>query len=197
MTSKVTFGIIISFLFLMASLSSLGFRFPDFYRSNNLNSLNSAYSSVQSNSLPSQCYVTVVYDGDTIGCDFNQNHHIDGPEERVRLLGIDAPETSHSAKNKTGVDEPYAQEAKKYLDKLAWHHTVYLQYDVKPVDKYNRKLAFVSLDEAGKDQLNAKMLESGFTKLLFIPPNGRYLNLYTKAESTAQKKHVGLWRLTQ
>ena len=194
MTSKVTFGIIISFLFLMASLSGLGFRFTDISRASNSNSLNSAYFSVQSNSLPSQCYVTVVYDGDTIGCDFNNNHHIDGPEERVRLLGIDAPETSHSAKNKTGLDEPYAQEAKKYLDKLAWHHTVYLQYDVKPVDKYNRKLAFVSLDIEGKEQLNAKMLESGFTKLLFIPPNQKYFSLYTKAESNAQRQHLGLWQ---
>ena len=176
----------------MACLNSLGFRFPGY--SQQEHDPVSLLQLAESNILPKTCFVVVVYDGDTFGCDFNHNHHIDGPQERVRLLGIDAPETSHSPKNKTGVDEPLAQDAKKYLDKLAWHHTVYLHYDVKPIDKYNRKLAFVSRDATGKEQLNTLMLSSGFVKLLFIEPNHQYYSKYVSAEQDAQKKHLGLWQ---
>jgi endonuclease YncB( thermonuclease family) len=53
-----------------------------------------------------QYEVTWVYDGDTIKAQ--------GPEGeiRVRLMGIDAPETS---KKKGQASQPYAQAAKKHL----------------------------------------------------------------------------------
>ena len=56
-----------------------------------------------------------VYDGDTIKA---VGHDI---EIKVRLVGIDAPET---AKKKRKHGQPYSQEAKKYLSSLILNKTV-------------------------------------------------------------------------
>ncbi len=65
-----------------------------------------------------QYEVTWVYDGDTITAQ--------GPEGeiRVRLMGIDAPETS---KKKGQASQPYAQAAKKHLMDLIYGKTVEIE----------------------------------------------------------------------
>ena len=57
-------------------------------------------------SLAAQFKVTRVYDGDTVKA---SGHDI---EIKVRLVGIDSPETS---KKKRDPGQPYSQQGKKYL----------------------------------------------------------------------------------
>ena len=46
------------------------------------------------------CFVRVVFDGDTIGCDLDANGTIENPAEHVRMLGIDTPEMHYSLRKK-------------------------------------------------------------------------------------------------
>src|SRR5210317_1758734 len=82
-----------------------------------------------------QFKVTRVSDGDTVKA---QGHDI---EIKVRLVGIDTPETS---KKKRDPGQPYSQQAKKHLAKLVLNKTV----DIKGygLDRYGRVLAVISLD---------------------------------------------------
>ena len=66
-------------------------------------------------SVAAQFKVTRVYDGDTIKA---KGHDI---EIKVRLVGIDAPETS---KKKHEPGQPYSQQAKKYLADLVLNKVV-------------------------------------------------------------------------
>ena len=85
--------------------------------------------------LAAQFKVTRVYDGDTVKAD-GQDITI-----KVRLVGIDAPETS---KKKRQPGQPYSQQAKKHLAGLLLNRVV----DVKGYgsDRYNRVLGVIYLD---------------------------------------------------
>ncbi|MBD3359361.1 MAG: hypothetical protein GF365_01470, partial [Candidatus Buchananbacteria bacterium] len=78
--------------------------------------------------------VTYVTDGDTIHVDIN------GTDEKIRLLGIDAPELSGS--------ECFATNAKNKLTELINNKKVSLMPDSQSADrdKYNRLLRYVILD---------------------------------------------------
>jgi micrococcal nuclease len=148
--------------------------------------------------LPTQCTVIKLYDGDTIGCDFNANGRIDDQSEHVRLLGIDTPEMHYSRKNHTGKDQPFAKEAMAFLDQQAMDKPVTLVYDERPFDKYDRRLAYVYVGQnvpavTTQHSLNQQLVEQGFAKLMFIPPNQLGFATLKQALDTAQAKHIGLW----
>jgi len=86
-------------------------------------------------SLAGQFKVTRVYDGDTIKAEGHDTII------KVRLLGIDAPETS---KKKREPGQPYSQGAKKYLASLVLNKIV----DIKGYqpDRYNRLLVVIYLN---------------------------------------------------
>lgn len=127
------------------------------------------------------CYVLTVYDGDTLGCDLNNNHRVDPPEEQIRLLGIDTPERHYSKKNKTGVDAPMSVEASQFTEAQALHRTIYLESDLKTHDRYGRSLAYVYLSADAEDTLNEALLKNGLAKMLFIPPNEMHIQAFYKA----------------
>lgn len=139
------------------------------------------------------CKVIRLYDGDTIGCDFNANHKIDGQGEHVRLLGIDTPEMSYSPKNHTGKDAPYAKAAKDRVYALTFGKTVYLEADKRRFDKYDRRLAYVYLDAQGKQMLNITLLKEGLARVWVIPPNQHYQATMMTVEHKAQKAGLGMW----
>ena len=87
-------------------------------------------------SLAGQFKVTRVCDGDTVKA---LGHDI---EIMVRLVGIDAPETS---RKKMEPGQPYSQKAKKYLAGLVLNKTV----DIKGygLDRYNRILGVIYLNK--------------------------------------------------
>src|SRR5690606_16098657 len=77
-------------------------------------------------------YVTKIIDGDTFWVD-------NGTESfKVRLIGVDAPETRNSARKKKGY---YGAESRAYVRSKIEQQWVRLEFDVQATDRYKRKLA--------------------------------------------------------
>lgn len=124
-----------------------------------------------------------VVDGDTIIVE------ISGTRERVRLLGIDTPESV--AENRP--DQCYGAESSAYLAGLLPEGTdVTLIRDVEARDQYDRLLAYVV---RSSDQLfvNLDLIERGFAGVLIYEPNSHYRDLFEDAEDAAFDGGVGLW----
>ena len=124
-----------------------------------------------------------VVDGDTIIVE------IAGDRERVRLLGIDTPESV--AENRP--DQCYGEESADYLRALLPVGTeVTLIRDVEARDQFDRLLAYVV---RSSDQLfvNLDLLEQGYAGVLIYEPNSFYRDLFESAEDAAFADDVGLW----
>ena len=100
-----------------------------------------------------------VEDGDTIDIIFTpENKDIRGIQ-RVRLVGIDAPE----------LDTPEGRKAKELVEKMCLGKVVKLEVDDKrPFDKYYRILVVLYIDELN---LNSYLLREGYATPLVILPS--------------------------
>lgn len=121
-----------------------------------------------------------VIDGDTIIVDK------DGQDERVRLIGIDTPET---VKPNTPV-QPYGKAASDFTKKHLTHQRVKLEYDRERQDKYGRTLAYVWL---GDEMFNVTLVKEGLARAKFYRPNEKYRILIEQAQKEAQKQHLNIW----
>jgi micrococcal nuclease len=138
--------------------------------------------------------VTKIADGDTVTVD------IDGTLERVRLLGIDAAETS---KTETIQSECYAEAAKNELTSLVNNaQYVYLEYDASQGlrDKYDRLLAYVYIkntnvvdDTEAFILVNDYLLREGFVYEYTYNKPYKYQQLFQDSEVTAYDLEKGLW----
>jgi micrococcal nuclease len=128
-----------------------------------------------------QATVVSVVDGDTIWVVLN------GEREKVRYIGIDAPETQHPVK---GV-QAYGHEAKAANRKLVEGKTVRLEFDVGRRDKYGRLLAYVYLEDG--TFVNAWLVEQGYAQVMTVPPNVKYQDLFLKLQREARDTNRGLW----
>ena len=149
--------------------------------------------------------VTRVSDGDTIAV------MLDGREEKVRLTGIDTPETFASSKLDRDVEasplnreemRSLGKEATAYAKELMEGQEVYLELDAEERDRYGRLLAYVYTLEPNGDwtfenetfeQVNLEMVEAGWAHPLTIPPNVKYTELYTEAAQLARQQNRGIW----
>ncbi|MBQ7155579.1 MAG: thermonuclease family protein [Synergistaceae bacterium] len=122
---------------------------------------------------------------------------VDGAERRVRLLGVDTPETVHPNKPV----QFYGKEASNFTKEALTGKRVWLEYDASPQDRYNRHLVYIwtakpkNIDEASmrKDMFNARLLLDGYAKVMIIKPNKRYEELFKKFENEARNAKRGLW----
>jgi micrococcal nuclease len=147
------------------------------------------------------CQVLTVYDGDTLGCDLDQDGNIERPEEEIRLLGIDSPEMHYSRKNPTyGTehprDEPFAQAASQWMTRQVDHKTIYLEFDQRRRDRYRRTLAFVYLNSTDTVSVNEQELAQGLATLLFIGKNRLHEEQFQAVETKARNAKQGLWSNT-
>jgi len=121
-----------------------------------------------------------VVDGDTLKA---EGHDI---TVKVRLVGIDAPETS---KKKGSHGQPYSQRATKYLAGLTLNKTV----DIRGygLDRYNRILGVIFL--SGKN-INLEMVRSGLAEVYRgMSPHRFKLIPYWQAEKEAREAKKGMW----
>lgn len=133
--------------------------------------------------------VTEVIDGDTF-----RARLAGGREERVRLTGVDTPESTKEV-------EPYGKEAAAYIEKRLSGRTVHLELDVGERDKYGRLLAYVWLSppqsasqaEARAKMYNAELLLAGMAQVMTVPPNVKYADLFVKLQREAREAGKGLW----
>jgi micrococcal nuclease len=122
-------------------------------------------------------------DGDTIDVTIN------GKSERVRLIGVDTPETK---KPNTPV-QCYGELASGHTKSLlAVGTALRLERDVVPRDDYGRLLAYVY---RAKDGLfvNLDLVVGGYAKVLTIPPNTAHRVEFVDAATRAEAGDVGLW----
>ena len=127
--------------------------------------------------------VVRVIDGDTVDVD------LDGARERVRLIGVDTPES-------VARDRPiqcYGVEASDRTKELLPEGTaVRLERDEVSRDQYGRLLAYVyRLDD---DLLvNLELIEGGFADAVTFGDNEALYDTFVAAESAARADGVGLW----
>ncbi|MBA3413969.1 MAG: thermonuclease family protein [Chloroflexia bacterium] len=126
-------------------------------------------------------------DGDTI-----EVRREDGTVERVRLVGIDTPET--------GLGSPplecYGPEASRFTaDLLAGADgAVYLEKDVEERDRYGRLLRWVWFEADGRPYLaNAAITRAGFAERYRDTPNRRYVDDVIAAEAFAREHAFEMW----
>lgn len=131
-------------------------------------------------SLASQFEVIKVYDGDTIKVKGY------GAEIKLRLAGIDAPETS---KKKTGLGQRYSQEAKEHLAGLILNKAI--EIDGYGYLKGDLMLGMIFLD--GKN-INLEMVRAGLAEVYRVePPKDLNLDPFFKAERQSRAEKKGIW----
>jgi len=124
--------------------------------------------------------VTSVIDGDTIEV------VLAGRPDRVRLLGVDTPETVDPHRP-VGC---YGPEASAFTKQHLAGRTVRLRFDRQRRDRYGRLLAYVYL--RGRF-VNASLIELGYARTLSVPPNTAHAAELASLERRAALDGRGLW----
>ena len=123
-----------------------------------------------------ECDLERVVDGDTIIV-----HDPDGNRLRVRLTGINAPESVHEDESKNTEEGRQASSFMKEL--MADVDVVYLEYDEAQFDQYERTLAYVWIDIDGTYvMVNEIMLATDYAEPVYIKPNLRYADIFRQYE---------------
>lgn len=126
--------------------------------------------------------VVSVTDGDTFEINYN------GTKTKVRLIGVDTPESVHPDSKK---NNEYGKQASNYTKSLLEGKTVKLEFDVSPTDKYGRLLAYVYLENG--EMLNEKLLKEGYAQVATYPPNVKYVENFKDIQKEARENKVGFW----
>ncbi len=130
--------------------------------------------------------VVRVVDGDTFIAS------IDGQNVRVRLIGVDTPESVHPNK----AVEHFALEASAFLKNMLTGEQVYFIYDqnnsaTNHKDRYDRMLAYAY---RARDSLfvNAEIIRQGYGHAYSKYPFSR-MEEFIKLERNARHQNLGLW----
>lgn len=138
----------------------------------------SAAEGYRAGGFPGSGRVVAVLDGDTVVLDSG---------EKVRYLGIDAPEVAHE-------QEPggcYGEQAKRANSKWVLHKWVTLAYERPARDRYGRLLAYVFLGDGRC--VNGMMLKTGQAYLYrMAQPFGRWQH-FLHLQRQAIEAQAGLW----
>ena len=128
--------------------------------------------------------VTEINDGDTITVAFKSKGIFPLQIEKIRLIGIDAPELGQ---------KPWGQKAKKHLKKLIEESGYYvkIEFDIQQRDKYGRLLAYL-WDTKGR-MINYMMVKDGYAFVYTIPPNVKYADKLLEAQKIARQEQKGIW----
>lgn len=126
-----------------------------------------------------------VVDGDTFETTIN------GIQEKIRLIGVDTPET---VKPNSPV-QPYGPEASKFSKETLTGQEVYIDFDAQQRDKYGRLLAYVHLKDG--TFFNAKLVKEGYARVATYPPNVKHVSLFVALLKEARDYKRGFWSLNQ
>lgn len=118
-----------------------------------------------------------VYDGDTILLATKAQSRL-----KVRLYGIDAPETGRP-------EQPFARIARRTLMYKIMGREV--TAEIIDSDKYQRAVAIIRYQ--GRD-INREMVADGMAWAYRQYLNGPYASQYIDSEERARARHKGIWR---
>jgi micrococcal nuclease len=127
--------------------------------------------------------VSLVIDGDTIDVEK------DGARVRVRLIGVDTPETVDPRR----LVQCFGKEASDKARELLEGKLVRLENDPSQglYDKYDRMLAYVYLPDG--TLFNSVMISEGYAHEYTYRLPYRYQKEFKAAERVAREKKMGLW----
>ena len=136
--------------------------------------------------------VTRIVDGDTVYVRFSN-----GLEEKVRLIGVDAPEINHPTKG----EEHFGVESAEYAYNLLNNIVAWLEFDEGERDQYGRMLAYLWLEkpeaasetEIRKKMFNARLLLDGYARQVIFQPNVKYVEYFSAFVNEARRNKRGLW----
>lgn len=123
--------------------------------------------------------VGTVFDGDTIRLESG---------EKVRYLGINAPEIGHEEGEET---ECMGLDAKKLNVSLVSKRRVKLEFDQPKEDRYGRLLAYVFLENG--DMVNALLVRKGLAHVTAGKSNLKYFTLLLHEQRLAMDERIGIW----
>jgi endonuclease YncB( thermonuclease family) len=113
--------------------------------------------------------------------------------ERVRIIGVDAPE----------VGEPFAGRATAFLAGLIEARPIFLEFDVGERDGFGRLLAYVYVEDSGGawvaedgrgfTQVSHALAAAGLADLMTVPPNVAYAEVFLDAVRAARDAGRGFW----
>lgn len=131
---------------------------------------------------PGYYKVLKVFDGDTIAVDMN------GKEEKVRMIGIDTPETHDPRK----AVECFGHAASDFTTSLIGISNVRLEADPtnQNRDRYDRLLRYVYLPDGRL--VNLEIIASGYGFAYTSFPFTK-IQLFREAEKQAREMNRGLW----
>jgi endonuclease YncB( thermonuclease family)/transposase-like protein len=116
-----------------------------------------------------------VHDGNTLTV------RIDRHIEKVRLIGVNAPELTQP---------PWGQQARDSLKALVEEKTVRLETDKTLRDGSKRLLAYVYV---GEMLVNLEMVRQGQAVIDTVPPNVAHAEEYRRAQAEAKEEGRGVW----
>lgn len=134
--------------------------------------------------LPSVASVVRVIDGDTIVVADSGGRIL-----RVRLLGMDTPETVDPRKP----IQCYGPQASAYTKHLLTGRRVTLRYDRVLHDRYGRVLAYVYRTGPRPLFVDADLVARGYARTLTIPPNTAHAAELARLQAAAALAGRGLW----
>ena len=105
---------------------------------------------------------------------------------RIRLIGVDTPETVHPRRPV----EFFGREASAFTKRMLEGKRVRLEYDWERTDRYGRTLAYVRLLDG--TLLNAEIIRQGYGHAYTRFPF-RYLDEFRRYEREAREAGRGLW----
>jgi micrococcal nuclease len=108
--------------------------------------------------------------------------------ERVRLIGVDAPETNHLRKPL----EYYGKEASEFAKKMLEGKRIRVEMDIQHRDRYGRLLAYVYLEDG--TFFNAELVKEGYSQVATYPRNVKYEELFISLQKEARENKKGLWK---
>jgi endonuclease YncB( thermonuclease family) len=129
--------------------------------------------------------VVKVVDGDTIDIDLPDGKY---KTTRIRLLGVDTPETAKSPKG----EMYYGPEASQFTKDMVLRKNVIVIMDElsKPRDKYGRLLCYIKFPDGRI--LNQELVSQGFAYADTRFKHSDY-EKYIELEEAARKDKKGLW----
>lgn len=138
--------------------------------------VNLAHGSEMPDTVPGR--VIKVNDGDTVTVVIGRRH------ERIRLIGIDAPELGQ---------RPWGRKAKEHIKEIIdrSNSTVIIEFDVQRRDRYRRLLAYLWTRD--RHLINFEMLRDGYAVLYTFPPNIKYVDTLRDGQRQAREKRLGIW----
>ncbi|HLF54480.1 MAG TPA: thermonuclease family protein [Candidatus Nanoarchaeia archaeon] len=104
--------------------------------------------------------------------------------EVVRLLGIDTPEMGDANYDRASYE----------LQRLLQGRNLSFEPDVTDRDIYGRLLRYIYAEDVF---VNLRLVEDGWARATYYPPDLRYVELFRKAQKEAQDASKGIWNVDE